>query len=724
MNDDTNLSRRGFLASGFALGIWTLGGFSNAGAGEGREPAAPGFGLWLRFLPDGTLVILSNVADIGQGTQGTLRYIAAEELAMPPGRIRVEQAPVTPEFFNPETKNYASFASFGLRLSLRRTGPACAGARDMLLRAGAAAMGVAAAECTVADAHVRHEASGKALPYTALLRAAALLAPPDRPLRKPRASWTVLGKSIVRADATDRCNGALRYGIDVQRPGTLHACVTHAPTFGGTLRDVDERPALALAGVRRVVRLPGGVAVVADGYWQALQGMRALRPEWTAGPHADFDSERFRLLLREAAARGAGEDFGKDDDARNDPAATALALRDAATVVDLMFDVPFLAHATMEPMNATAEVAGGRAQLWLSTQSALDTQLGVARALGLPPGQVAVYPQPAGGGFGRRLEHAYAIEAALVARAAGRPVKTIWPRETDMRAGGYRPATAARLRIALRGDGMPAALRADVAGPNLLEHSGLSNGPASPNWSATMGWARHQYDIPLLHSNWTRVDHGVPCGYWRSVGASQNVFFLEHALDHCARVAGVDPLAYRRRLFAGNRRRLAFLDALAAHAGWERALPPGRFRGIAVSQGNNALSGHVVELSVPLPGKFVVHRIVAAIDVGVVVNPGAVEAQLMGGTTFGFSAAVFSEITLKDGRVEQGNFDGYSVARMAHMPPLELLVMGTSEHDDPEGAGEEGVASVAPAIANALLAASGVGVARLPLWRAGWELRF
>lgn len=713
MNAPRSSARRGFITSTLALGAWTVGGLPLAGAA-----AAPaGFGAWLRFAADGTVTVLTNVNELGQGTHHAVLQIAAEQLDIPMARIRVEQAPVEQAYVAKAINNYATYGSLGFKLSWAQLIPVCAAARDMLVRAAADAWTVAPGEVSLAEGVLSHAASGRTLPYSAVIEAASKLVPAEKPKPKARAAWKIMGKNVPRHDTPSKVDGSAIYGIDRSLPGMLTACVIHPPRFRARLATLDKRPALRQKGVVAVVELPRGVAVVADRYWHARKGAQALRPSWTVAPAVD--SEQLRAELLAAVARGAGEPSPAMYDPRLDRARTDAALAGAAQVIDLTYDVPYLAHATMEVMNALAVVGPQRAELWLSTQSPLDTQKGVANALGLRQEQVIIHPERAGGGFGRRLEHGFAVEAALIARAVGKPVKMIWPRETDMQAGGYRPAAAARVRLALGPDGMPTALRADMANPNLLEHTRLGMKPELTDWTTIMGWARHRYDIPLMYTNWTRVDPGVPCGFWRSVGASQNVFFFEAALDVAARAAGIDPLEYRRRLFAKDKVRLAFLDALAAKAGWSDPLPAGRFRGIAVSQGNSAVSGHVVELSLAGPDSFRLHRIVAGVDAGIVGNPAMVEAQIMGGTLFGLSAALFSEITLRDGRVQQANFDSYQVARMADVPPVECLVMGSGAFL--EGIGEEGVPSIAPAIANALLAATGKAVTRLPLTRAGWR---
>lgn len=731
------MRRREWLKSSFALGAWTLGGLlpGEAAAQAAAPPApppSPGFAVWLRFAPDGRLTVLSNVVEMGQGTHTSVAQIAAEELDLPLTAVAVAQAPVESGFASPLLKNYASFGSLGLPLSYRELAPVCAAARHLLLQAAAQRWGVAAEACSTAEAQVLHPDGQQRLPYAALLAEAARLTPPVGIKPKPRGEWRLMGKSTARRDIPAKVDGSTVFGIDVRRPGMRVATLLHAPRFGAELMSLDERPAKAIKGVRQIVKLPGvikgaakgtaAIAVVADSYWTARKGLLALKPKWSDGPHAGTDSETLRTELLAAAARGQGVDFDKRDDPLMDPPAVATALAGAKQLLDISYDVPFLAHATMEPMNAVAEVGRDGATLWLSTQSAQDTQAGVARALGLRPAQVTVHPQLIGGGFGRRLEHGFAVEAALIAKAVGRPVQLIWSRETDMRAGGYRPAAAARVRLALGADGLPTALRVDAANPSLLAYSGLSNGPPSPDldWSVGMGWTRHDYALPALQLNWTNVDPGVPCGYWRSVGASQNVFFYECSIDRAAALAGIDPLDYRLRLLAKKPQTQRLLQALAERAGWGQALPAGRFRGLAMSAGNAARSAHVVQIELLGQGRFRIEKIFAAIDVGVVVNPDAVQAQMMGGTLFGLSAALAGEITLKDGQVQQGNFDGYPLVTLAQTPPLEVLVLGNGER--PRGAGEEGPASIAPAIANALFAATGQPITRLPLSRAGWQL--
>lgn len=725
-----NPARRALLLhSSLAAGLWTLGlAPSHAQApAPTSAAAASGFGIWLRFDARGTLTVLSYVAELGQGTHSAVRLMAAEELDLPIEQVSVEQAPVEARYFSPRLKDYASFGSFGTSLSWREIGQLCATARAMLVQAAAARWRVPVADCHSVEGHVLHPDGRQRLPYAALLAEAAELPPPKDAPRKPATARRLIGKEgVQRLDLPAKVNGSARFGIDARRPGMLYATLIHAPRFGAELISVDERPAKAIQGVRGIVRLPGALAVVADSYWTARQALQALKPRWSVGPHAGTDSEALRAELLAVAARGEGKPFDKRDDPRIDEGAVAQALSRAARVLDISYDVPFLAHATMEPMNALAEVGPDGASLWLSTQSAGDTQRGVAKALGCRPEQVQINPMLIGGGFGRRLEHGFAVQAALIARQMKRPVQLIWSRETDMQAGGYRPAAAARVRLALDSEGWPTALRVDAANPSLVEYSGLSNGEPSRDfdWSAGMGWTRHDYEVGPMQLGWSRVDAGVPCGYWRSVGASQNTFFYECSIDRAAALAGIDPLAYRLRLLETKPNTQALLRALAERAGWGQAVPPGHFQGLALSSGNAARSAHIVQISVPAPGRFRIEKITAAVDVGLVVNPDAVRAQLMGGTIFGLSAALAGEITLKDGEVQQANFDSYPLLTLARTPPIDLVVLGSGEQ--PRGVGEEGPASIGPALANALFAACGrdpaKAITRLPLTRAGWVM--
>lgn len=719
MNAPASVPRRRFLCSALVGGAWVLS--TQPIQALGRNGASTAFGIWLSFDQAGKASVLTTVTNLGQGTHTAVAQIVAEELDLPVESIAVSHAPVAPAFEQTFPRGITTFASMGFDVALATVGPAAAAACDMLLRAAAAQWNVPAERLRVAQGAVVHDASGKRLPFSALLAAASRLTPPDKPVMRSRDQWRVLGRSAPRADIPARVDGSARFGIDVNLPALLVAHVLHAPRFGDVLASCDARPARAVRGVVKVVELPGAVAVVATSYWVARKAASTLKPVWRPGATSALDTDVLRKRMLEAVAAGAGLPW--PDPKTQQAEATTQALQDARHLIDVTYDVPLLAHAAMEPLSATVRVGRSSAEVWIGTQSQTDTQRAVARALGLAPAQVRIHSQDVGAGFGRRLEQDYAVEAALIARATGRTVKTIWSRENDMRSAYYRPAAASRVRLALNQEYTPTAVRHDVAGPSLLRYSGATNSPAFEgfDWSYTMGWLNMSYAIPAKDTRWTEVDAGIPCGYWRSVGTSHNCFFLEHTLDQAARLAGADPLAYRRRLLSGKPRALAFLDAFAEKAGWSRPLPAGHFRGFAMTGNDRSvLSAHIVQIEAARDGEFRLVRIDAAIDPGVIGNPAMVEAQMMGATLFGLSAALFGEITVRDGQIEQGNFDTYRLCTLAQTPPLTVHLLPNGER--PHGVGEEGVPTIAAALANALFAVSGKPILRLPLTRSGWTL--
>ena len=721
MKSLASISRRQLLQSSFAAGVWTL---SQAQA-QAQTPALaappPGFSLWLRFEGE-RLTLLHPLTEMGQGSPSLLTAIAAEELGLPLERIDVQAAPVEPRFRNPFLGAYATYGSAGLRTAYAMLAPACAAARDMLLRAAAARWGVDVAHCEWQAPGIARQGE-RELPLAALLQDAAALTPPPKPTPKPRAQWQLLAKVQARRDLPAKSNGQERYGID--QPCARVACVRHAPGFGGRLLAVDEAPALAQRGVHKVIALPNAVAVVAGGYWAAHKGLQALQPRWQAGPASD--SVALLAQCRVAVRSGQGDVYFRGREPRLNAAKSVQAFKQAKAVLAQEFEFPFLAHAPLEPLNATVQLHADRVEFWLSTQNASSVQDEVAKLLGWQPEQVIVHPMSVGGGFGRRIEIDFVVEALRIAQALGdgQALKLIWSREEDLRSGYYRPAGAVRAQLALDAEGQPQALRADLAGARIDDHSIVksSSGPDQPDMAGTMGWLDTPYAIPHVDLRHSKVDPGVPVCYWRSVGGSQNVHAYETLIDLAARRLRQDPVAYRRRLLASaepkHQRALAFVNALAERAGWGRPLAKHHYRGFAFNEANRSLSGHVVEIEALGARRFRIVRITAAIDAGLVLNPDAVEAQLMGGTVFGLTAALFGEISLAKGEVQQSNFHDYRLLSAAELPPLDLLVLANGER--PGGVGEEGVPTVAPALGNALLAASGQVLSRLPVARSGWE---
>lgn len=714
------LTRRQLLQSSFAAGIWTLGP-AGAQTPAPTEPPPPGFSLWLRFEGD-RLTLLHPLTEMGQGTPSLLATIAAEELELPLERIAVEAAPVELRFRNPFLEAYATYGSAGLRTAYAMLAPACAAARDMLLRAAAARWGVAVQTCTwVAPGCARQ--GERELALADLLQDAAALSPPAKPVAKPRAQWTRLGQVQTRRDLQAKVTGQERYGID--QPCARVACVRHAPGFGGRLLGVDEAPALAKPGVFKVIALPNAVAVLARGYWAAQQGLEALQPRWQAG--ALVSSPQLAAQCRAAVKAGKGDVFSGGRDPRVDAVKSAAAFKRSASRLAQEFEFPYLAHAPLEPLNATVQLHRDRVEFWLSTQNASSVQDEIAKRLGWTPEQVIVHPMSVGGGFGRRIEIDFVVEALRIAQSLGdgEPLKLIWSRDEDLRSGFYRPAGAVRAQFALDADGLPLALRADMAGARLDDHTVVKSGatPQQPDMASTMGWLDTPYAIAQVDLRHSRIDPGVPVCYWRSVGASQNTHAYETLVDLAARRARQDPVTYRRRLLAGGdakrQRALAFVDALAERAGWTRPLAKNHFRGFAFNESNRSIAGHVVEIEKLGPRRFRIVRIVAGMDAGLVLNPDAVRAQLMGATVWGLTAALYGEISLAKGQVQQSNFHDYRLLTLAELPPLELHLLSDGERAG--GVGEEAVPTVAPALGNALLAGSGQVVSKLPITRSGWE---
>ncbi|MEX0814567.1 MAG: molybdopterin cofactor-binding domain-containing protein, partial [Dongiaceae bacterium] len=532
--------------------------------------------------------------------------------------------------------------------------------------------------------------------------------PAEVALKKP-AQWTLIGKPTPRLDTPAKVDGSAVFGVDVKLDGLLVGTVMACPVFGGRLRTVDQAPALAVKGVRAVVPLDDAVVVVADGYWPALKGLRALAPEWDEGANAAMSSASIRAEFMAALDGPAAVAAAAGDDA---------ALAGAAKQVEAVYEVPFLAHATMEPMNATAHVTADGVEIWAPTQGQGPIQFAVGAALGLEPGQVKVHTTFLGGGFGRRFETDFALQAVLAAKAVGAPVKLIWSREEDIRHDFYRPAAVARLRGGLDAGGRPVAWQARLVCPSIMTRALPDYVKDGIDPSSVEGAAEMPYRIANRRTEYAMKHTGVPVGFWRSVGNSQNAFFVESFLDEIAHAAGADPLDFRLRLLDEAPRHRAVLEAAAETAGWGSPPPPGRFRGLALHESFGSIVAEVVEISVGDGKALSVHKVACAVDCGVVVNPDTVVAQMESGIVYGLTAALFGEITLRDGRVEQGNFDGYEMLRLAQMPEIAVRIVQFGAAIG--GIGEPSTPPIAPAVANAIFAATGERVRSLPLVRHGF----
>lgn len=722
MDSPEGRNRREFLqriaAGGLLLGIGAPLRAGDSGPATSEPQSVNG---WIRIGVQGDVELISNTSEIGQGTGTALAQILAEELDVEWRSVRLGVAPIEPQFFNPLWKEYATYGSGGIRGQFAAIRKAGAQARAMLMGAAAANWGIATNECDTERGQVIHRASGRRAPYGRLAPAAAKLPVPANPPLRDLDKWRLIGTEVKRLDLPPKVDGTARYGIDVTLPGLLVAAIQQSPRFGGRLSQVDIEPALLVRGVRRVVSLTDAVAVVAGGYWTATQALARLKPSWDNAAASSATSTDYTHALIRAVEAG-GRIFAPQGPTAEEQSRTfEAAMRRAESQVQATYTVPFLSHAPMEPMNATASVSATRATLWLPTQNPSAATSAVARALGLPESAITIHTTLSGGGFGRRIEFDFAVQAALISREVSAPVKLIWSREEDMRHDFYRPAAAIRLRAGIGADGWPVAVRCDSACESLLYYSnGGDRGAALPvDWTA-VGARPSYYALGPSVFAVTTLDVGVPVGFWRSVAASQNMFAYESFFDELAHEAKIDPAVWRRHMLAGSSRERRVLDALLERAQWSTPPAPGRFRGLGLARANGSIAAHVVELSVLEGAKIRLHRVTAALDCGIVVNPSSVRAQVEGCVAFALSAAMYGEITVKGGAVEQSNFHDYRAIRIHEMPPVDVILLPS--RDAPGGAGEEAVSPFAPALANAVFAATGRRIRDLPLARAGFTL--
>ena len=648
-------------------------------------PLAPN--PWVRVHSDGTVVVLIDRSEMGQGVATALAMLVAEELEVPLEDVRTQFAPAAWAYRNPIFGEQLTGGSTSLRAAWEPLRHAGAQAREMLVAAAAERWRVPTGECQAEAGSVLHPDSGRGAAYGELVAAARDLPVPRRVQLKPAARFRLLGRPTARLDIPAMVAGRTRYGLDVRVDGMLMAAVARCPVTGGTPRRFDPSPAKALAGVEMVVALPHGVAVLARDSWSALQGRDALQVEWETGALESLSTERIRNELAAAVAAPEAAFRSHGD--------VAAALSGSARSVQAVYHTPYLAHGTLEPMNCTADVRADGCDLWVGTQAQQASRELAAGLTGLPKSKVKVHTLHLGGGFGRRGETDFVGEAVRLSRATGRPVQVLWSRTDDMAHDRYRPASCVWLQAGLDSGGRPVSWHQRIAGPPLAMDS-----------------IQVAYTIPNQREERIVRDPGLPTGAWRSVGASQNAFAIECFMDELAHAAGADPLEYRLALLSAAPRHRRVLEYAAERAGWGRILPADHGMGLAVYRSFGGWVAQVAEVSV-CGDDIRVHRIVAAIDCGFAVNPTGVKAQVEGAVAFGLSAALYEEITVRAGRVEQTGFDNYPILAIDRMPEVEVHVVPSDA--PPGGVGEPGVPPVAPAVANAVFAATGVRLRRLPL---------
>lgn len=711
------LSRRRFLigtaaaAGGFSLGFH----LPFAALAQERNAILPEVNAWVLIHPDDTVVVRIARSEMGQGTLTGLAQLVAEELECDWSKVTTEY-PTPGESLrrNRIWGNFSTGGSRGIRESHEYVRQGGATAREMLVAAAATLWKVPVQECSAANSVITHNPSGRTVTYGAVASLAAHMQPPANvPLKDPK-DWKIAGKPLPRLDTRDKLTGKQVYGVDLQLPGMLNASIKACPVFGGKVASFDAAAVSGMPGVRKVVQVDEtAVAVVADTWWQAHSALNALPIVWDEGPNTNVSSETIAAMLREGL------------DAEEAVVGTAIgdvraALAESAKVATATYSFPYQAHATMEPMNATARYTTNKCEVWVPTQNGETSLVAAAEASGLPMEQCEVYKLHLGGGFGRRGAYQeYVRQAVRLAKEfAGTPVKLIWSREEDMLHGAYHPVTQCRLRAAIDKQGNVSAFHMRISGQSILwslraevretgrdpaVFQGLNDGGAEGAFG---------YTIPNLLIDHAMRNPPVPPGFWRGVNLNQNALYVECFMDELAHEAGIDPLEFRRKLLVNHPNHLAVLDAVAERIGWEKPARNGIHRGLAQIMGFGSYVAAAAEVSVT-DGQLKIHRIVAATDPGHIVNPAQAERQVEGSFVYGLSACLYGECTINGGRVEQENFDTYEVMRMDQMPAVETILMPSGNFWG--GVGEPTIAVAGPAVLNAVFAATGKRIRQLPL---------
>jgi len=708
------LSRREFVAAGVAAGAGLVIGFYLPHKGSHPESFSPN--AYLRITPDNKVTIVVARSEMGQGVRTALPMILAEELEADWKQIEIEQAGASTLFGDQTTGGSAS-----IRTTWDPMRKAGAAAREMLLSAAALTWGVPRSSCAAENGQIKHAGSGRSLSYGDLVsKAATLPVPTDVPLKQSK-DYKIVGQRLARVDSPAKVKGEAVFGIDFRLPGMKFAVLSRCPTIGGKVASFDDKESKKVSGVSYVGKIgDSAVAVVADSVWSAMEGRRVLNVTWDDGPNKDLNTSAIMADMKAALTKSDKTLIGSLYSA-GDPA------KISGRRISAVYELPFMAHAPMEPGNCTANHQGTQCELWAPTQVPQDCRDSVAQAVGLDPDQVKVNVTLMGGGFGRRLEHDYAVEAALVSKAISAPVKVIWAREDDMRFSTYRPASLHQLTATLDSAGFPAALTHRIVAPSI---SGQKGQPTPNNVDPDLpDEAGPVYGIPNYTIDGLITKTPVPLGWMRSVYALQAAFALESFIDELAVAAGKDPVQYRLHVLAKDQdlpfftttwktaRMRGVLQLAAEKAGWDKPLPAGRYRGVACFGCFASYMAEVVEISLEGDRKENaqprVHRVVAAVDCGQVVNPGILEQQIQGGIVYGLANALRAKITIEKGRVVQGNFDDYAPLRMDETPAVEVYAVPSQEA--PTGIGEPSIPPLAPALCSAIYAATKKRIRALPI---------
>jgi isoquinoline 1-oxidoreductase beta subunit len=707
------LSRRSLLTGGLATGF--LLAFHLPLRAAVNEPVQPVDTTDGKFAPNafiridetGRTILIMPQVEMGQGTYTSISAVLAEELDADWSKVEVQHAPPDDKLYgNPAFGLQATGNSNSIRAwwtPLRKAGAA---ARAMLVQAAASQWGVEPASCSAAKGEVAHAASGRKLGYGAVALAAQGQTPPKDVVVKDPKDFVIIGQPLKRLDTPDKVNGKAVYGIDAILPGMKFATVAACPVFGGKVGKVDDSAAVKLPGVRKVVVLDDMVAVIGDHMWAAKKGLEALQIEWNEGPNAKITTKDIWQDLRKASEKDGA--IAKSDG----DIVKALASGDK---FEAAYELPFLAHASMEPINATVHVKPDSCEIWTGTQIMTRVQSEAAKAAGLPIDKVIVNNHLLGGGFGRKLEPDMVIAAVKIAKQVDYPVKVVWTREEDIQHDVYRPVYRDQITASLV-DGKVAAWKYKVAGSSVMARWFPPAFQKGVDIDAVDAAIDTPYDFANFHVEYVRAEPlSVPTGFWRGVGPNNNVFAVECAMDELARKAGKDPIEFRRSMLTKNPRMLAVLNHVAEKSGWGRPLPPRVGRGVCVQPSFASFIATVVEAEIDDIGEITLRRIISVVDTGIAVNPDTVKAQIEGGLVFGLTAALYGEITIEKGRVQQSNFHDYRMMRINETPKIEVIVVKSGEA--PGGIGEAGVNAGPPALRNAIYAATGIALRRLPIDR-------
>ncbi|GGC60618.1 xanthine dehydrogenase family protein molybdopterin-binding subunit [Chelatococcus reniformis] len=662
---------------------------------------------FVRIDPAGTVTLTMPQVEMGQGTYTSMPMLIAEELEVELSQVKLAAAPADDKLYgNPLIGFQVTGGSTSVRGFFKPLRVAGATAREMLIAGAAKTWGVDPASCRAEKGVVVHDASGRRAPYGELVATAAAVAvPTDVKLKDPK-SFKLIGTSARRLDVADKTTGRAQFGIDVRLPGLLIATVAASPVIGGKLRSVDDTAAKAVKGVRQIVRLEDAVAVVADHMGAARKGLAALAIVWDEGANAKVGTADVVATLQAATTQSGVVAERKGD--------VDAAMAAAAKTVEAVYELPFLAHTTMEPMNCTVHLRKDACDLWVGSQVVSRARATAADVTGLPPERIAVHNHLLGGGFGRRLEIDFVTQAVQIAKQVDAPVKVVWSREEDIQHDIYRPYYVDRLKAGLDAGGRPSAFHHRVTGSSIMARWVPAYFKDGLDADAVDG-AAGPYDFDNLLVDYVRREPpaGLLTGWWRGVGVTHNAFMVESFIDELAQAAGREPIDYRRALLARQPRARAVLDLVAEKAGWGAPMPKGRGRGVALLFGFGTYVAQVAEVDVSPKGEVRVSRVVCAVDCGITINPDTVRAQMEGGIVYGLTAALYGEITLKNGRVEQSNFDNYQALRINEVPAIEVHIVSSLE--EPGGIGEPGTSGIAPALVNAIYAATGKRLRKLPI---------